>query len=84
MLSPAHHQQVRTQSASAWSRLGHVRIGTILPIIISALVVLGLASAGFIAYEAVLKRRESEAFLKVNAVVQPCCAAQDIGRLNAG
>ncbi|MGY4593553.1 methyl-accepting chemotaxis protein [Bradyrhizobium sp. GM22.5] len=70
MLSPAHHQQVRTQSASAWSRLGHVRIGTILPIIISALVLLGLASAGFIAYEAVLKRRESEAFLKVNAVAQ--------------
>jgi methyl-accepting chemotaxis protein len=68
MLSPAHHQQVRTQSASAWSRLGHVRIGTILPIIISALVLLGLASAGFIAYEAILKRRESEAFLKVNAV----------------
>jgi methyl-accepting chemotaxis protein len=29
-----------------------------------------LASAGFIAYEAILKRRESEAFLKVNAVAQ--------------
>ncbi|WP_247323750.1 methyl-accepting chemotaxis protein, partial [Bradyrhizobium sp. 21] len=41
-----------------------------LPIIIAALVMLGLASAGFIAYEAIAKRRESEAFLKVNGVAR--------------
>ncbi|WP_247529716.1 methyl-accepting chemotaxis protein [Bradyrhizobium sp. 199] len=41
-----------------------------MPTIISALVLLGLASAGFIAFEAIVKRQESEAFLKVNGAAQ--------------
>jgi len=66
MLDPAQSQQTRTKVAGASSRLGYIRIGTILPSIITALVLLGLASAGFIAYQAIIKRQESEAFLKVN------------------
>ena len=56
--------------ARSRSKLGHVRIGTVLPAIITALALLGLASAGFIAYQAIIKRQESEAFLKVNRVAQ--------------
>ncbi|MCK1737819.1 HAMP domain-containing protein [Bradyrhizobium sp. 138] len=70
MLSLSDNQLIRTGAASGWRRLGEVRIGTILPTIISALVLLGLASAGFIAYEAIVKRQESEAFLKVNGAAQ--------------
>ncbi|MCK1728645.1 methyl-accepting chemotaxis protein [Bradyrhizobium sp. 142] len=70
MLSFAGNQQPRTKAAGASSRLGHVRIGTILPTIIATLVLLGLVSAGFIAYEAISKRQESEAFLRVNRAAQ--------------
>ena len=70
MLSLAQSQQARNNVAGAVSRLGHVRIGTILPAIITALVLLGLASAGFVAYQAIVKRQESEAFLKVNRAAQ--------------
>ena len=70
MLDPAQSQQTRTKVAGASSRLGYIRIGTILPSIITALVLLGLASAGFIAYQAIIKRQESEAFLKVNRSAQ--------------
>jgi methyl-accepting chemotaxis protein len=47
---------------------GKFRIGTILPTIIAALVLLGTASAGFMAYDAIVKRQEAEAFLKVNRI----------------
>ncbi|TYO63063.1 HAMP domain-containing protein [Bradyrhizobium hipponense] len=70
MLSLAGNQQLRTKAAGASSRFGHVRIGTILPTIIATLVLLGLVSAGFIAYEAIIKRQESEAFLRVNRAAQ--------------
>jgi hypothetical protein len=45
-----------------------LRIGTILPLIISALVVIGVASAGFTAYRAYGNRQQSEAFLRVNQI----------------
>ena len=48
--------------------LGKFRIGAILPTIIAALVLLGTASAGFMAYDAIVKRQEAEAFLKVNRI----------------
>ncbi|WP_314952432.1 methyl-accepting chemotaxis protein [Bradyrhizobium cosmicum] len=70
MLSLAQSQQARANVAGASNRLGHVRIGTILPAIIAALVLLGLASAGFVAYQAIVKRQESQAFLKVNRAAQ--------------
>ncbi|WP_369725824.1 methyl-accepting chemotaxis protein [Bradyrhizobium sp. LLZ17] len=56
--------------ARSRSKLGHVRIGTVLPAIITALALLGLASAGFIAYQAIIKRQESEAFLRVNGAAR--------------
>ncbi|MDH2343731.1 methyl-accepting chemotaxis protein [Bradyrhizobium sp. SSUT77] len=70
MLSLAQSEQARNNVAGGLSRLGYVRIGTILPTIITALVLLGLASAGFVAYQAIVKRQESEAFLKVNRAAQ--------------
>ena len=45
-----------------------LRIGTILPLIISALVLMGVASAGFTAYHAYANRQQSEAFLRVNQI----------------
>ncbi len=52
--------------------LSHVRlrIGTALPAIIAALVLLGVGSATLIAFQAVDKRREADAFLKVNRAAQ--------------
>jgi methyl-accepting chemotaxis protein len=50
--------------------LGKFRIATVLPTIIAALVLLGVASAGFIAYDAINKRQEAEAFLKVNRIAE--------------
>ncbi|WP_298878554.1 methyl-accepting chemotaxis protein [uncultured Bradyrhizobium sp.] len=47
-----------------------LRIGTVLPAIIAALVVLGVGSAGLIAFEAIGKRREADAFLKTNHAAQ--------------
>jgi len=52
------------------NRLGKLRIGTVLPTIIAALVLLGVASAGFMAYDAIIKRQEAEAFLKVNRIAE--------------
>jgi methyl-accepting chemotaxis protein len=46
------------------------RIGTILPAIITALALLGVASAGLVAFQATSKRQEADAFLKVNRVAQ--------------
>ena len=48
----------------------NLRIGTVLPLIISALTLMGVATAGFAAYQAYDRRQESEAFLKVNHVSQ--------------
>ena len=46
------------------------KIGTVLPLIISALVLMGVASVGIAAYDAFGRRQESEAFLKVNQISQ--------------
>jgi methyl-accepting chemotaxis protein len=48
----------------------NLRIGTVLPSIISALVLAGVVSAGLTAYRAFDRRQEAEAFLKVNHVSQ--------------
>ncbi len=84
VLSLIRNEQTGANMARSRSKLGHVRIGTVLPAIITALALLGLASAGFIAYQAIIKRQESEAFLKVNRAARCCCVAQGSGRLNAG
>ena len=46
------------------------RIGTVLPGIISALVLAGMISAGVSAYQAFGRRQQAEAFLKVNHISQ--------------
>jgi methyl-accepting chemotaxis protein len=46
------------------------RIGALLPLIISALALMAMVSAGFSAYEAFGRRQESEAFLSVNRISQ--------------
>jgi methyl-accepting chemotaxis protein len=48
----------------------NLRIGTVLPLIISVLVLMGVATAGFAAYQAFGRRQDSEAFLKVNQISQ--------------
>jgi methyl-accepting chemotaxis protein len=48
----------------------NLRISTILPLIISALVVMGVASSGFSAYRAYGTRQKSEAFLEINQISQ--------------
>src|SRR6478752_1302783 len=48
----------------------NLRIGTVLPVIISVLVLMGVATAGFAAYQAFGRRQDSEAFLKVNQISQ--------------
>jgi len=45
-----------------------LRIGTVLPLIISALTLMGVTTAGFAAYQAYDRRQASEAFLKVNQI----------------
>jgi methyl-accepting chemotaxis protein len=47
-----------------------LRIGTILPLIIAVLVLMGVSSAGYNAYRAYDVRREAEAFLKINQASQ--------------
>jgi methyl-accepting chemotaxis protein len=42
----------------------------VLPLIISALTLMGVATAGFTAYQALGRRQDSEAFLKVNQISQ--------------
>ena len=46
------------------------RIGSVLPLIISALALMAVVSAGFAAYDAFGRREESEGFLKVNQISQ--------------
>lgn len=48
----------------------NLKIGTVLPSIISALAILAVVSAGFAAHEALVRRDDSEAFLKVNHISQ--------------
>ena len=48
----------------------NLRISTILPVIISALVVMGVASSGFSAYRAYGTQQKSEAFLEINQISQ--------------
>ena len=48
----------------------NLKIRTILPLIISALAIMAVASAGFAAYDAFVRRQESEAFLEVNQISQ--------------
>ena len=47
-----------------------LRIRTLLPLIISALAIMAVASSGFSAYQAFGRRQDSEAFLKVNQISQ--------------
>jgi methyl-accepting chemotaxis protein len=48
----------------------NLRIRTILPLIISALALLLVVSAGLTAYDAIGRRQDSQAFLKVNQISQ--------------
>jgi methyl-accepting chemotaxis protein len=48
----------------------NIRIRTILPLIVSALTLMSVATAGFGAYQALGRRQDSEAFLKVNQISQ--------------
>ena len=48
----------------------NLRIRTILPLIISALALLLVVSAGLTAYHAIGRRQDAQAFLKVNQVSQ--------------
>ena len=48
----------------------NLRIGTVLPLIIAALAIMGVVSAGLAAYDALGRRQDSEAFLKVNQISQ--------------
>ena len=48
----------------------NLRIGTILPLIISSLALLLAVSAGLTAYDAMGRRQEAQAFLKVNQISQ--------------
>ena len=47
-----------------------LKIRTILPLIISALALLLVVSAGFTAYDAMVRRQDAQAFLKVNQISQ--------------
>ncbi|MBI5318355.1 methyl-accepting chemotaxis protein [Bradyrhizobium sp.] len=48
----------------------NLRIGTVLPSIISALAIMAVVSAGFAAREAWVRREKSDEFLKVNRISQ--------------
>jgi methyl-accepting chemotaxis protein len=48
----------------------NLRIGALLPLIISALALMAMVSAGFAAYQAFGRRQEAEAFLRVNQISQ--------------
>lgn len=48
----------------------NLRIATILPAIISFLVVMGVATSGYNAYRAYENRQDAEAFLKTNQISQ--------------
>ena len=48
----------------------NLKIRTILPLIISALAIMAVASAGFAAYDAYGRRQDAEAFLKINQISQ--------------
>ena len=48
----------------------NLRIRTVLPLIISALALLLVVSAGLTAYDAIGRRQDSQAFLKVNQISQ--------------
>jgi len=48
----------------------NVRIGTILPIIISALVLMGVATTGFTAFQAYHERQAALAFVELNGISQ--------------
>jgi methyl-accepting chemotaxis protein len=48
----------------------NLRIGAVLPLIISALAMMAVVSAGSAAYEAFGRRQQAEAFLKVNQISQ--------------
>ena len=48
----------------------NVRIGTMLPLTISALALLLVVSAGLTAYDAMGRRQETQAFLEVNQISQ--------------
>src|ERR1700712_3286217 len=60
------------------------RIATILPLIISVLVLMGVATAGFAAYQAFGRRQDSEAFLKVNQISQLLLQSAGQGALERG
>ena len=47
-----------------------LRIGTVLPLIISALALMLVVSTGFSAYDAIGRRQDAQAFLKVNQISQ--------------
>jgi methyl-accepting chemotaxis protein len=47
-----------------------LRIGTVLPLIISGLALMLVVSTGFAAYDAIGRRQDAQAFLKVNQVSQ--------------
>ena len=48
----------------------NLKIRTVLPLIISALAIMAVVSAGFAAYDAYGRRQEAEAFLKINQISQ--------------
>ncbi len=48
----------------------HARIGTILPLIVSALALMGVAAAGYTAYGAYHDRQEAHAFVELNGISQ--------------
>ena len=48
----------------------NLRIRALLPLIISALALMAMIPAGFAAYEALGRRQDSEAFLRVNRISQ--------------
>ena len=62
----------------------NLRISTGLPMIISTLAVMAVASAGLAAYEAFGRRQESEAFLKVNQISQLLLRSADQWALERG
>jgi methyl-accepting chemotaxis protein len=70
--SPARRPVLSLTGGCANGRIPAVklRIRTILPLIVSALVIMGVASAGIAAYRAYDIRRDSQAFLKINHISQ--------------
>jgi methyl-accepting chemotaxis protein len=58
------------RALSQRNRQVNFRIGTILPLIISALVLMGVACAGYSAWRAYDERREAQAFLNIDRISQ--------------